>query len=63
MGSAMFARWMAGFMKKQPNHRVELTSGILTAKVGCRHPEVGSAPEGDRVPPLATHSECWVSRR
>lgn len=45
-----------------PNHRVELTSGILAEKVGYQHPEVDSALEGYRVPPLAAHLECWGSR-
>lgn len=35
----------------RPNNRLKATWGILPPKMNYRHPEVGSDPEGDLIPP------------
>lgn len=37
--------------KMRPNNRLKATWGILPPKMNYRHPEVGSDPEGDLIPP------------
>jgi hypothetical protein len=43
---------------KAPNHKMQLTAGILLVKMGYRHLEVGSDFEGDRRP--ARRSLFWA---